>query len=263
MRRFFRTHLTTMLVAALTAAVTAGGPALASAVAQAVNADTVDYKHAVGAGASVDNRAGKLVATNGDGQLPNNIIDKAPDANRLDNLDSSAFLLKGAKAADAEQLDNLDSTQFWTKAETAEFRALQFTDVTSNTWSLSPAGCVSYNGLLVTVEAPGPGIIDLNAVIQLRLDHTLNQTTSVRLQVGTTTSDCDAINVGGSGGTGFIQLPFQLPSGLYFDTLPVNRVLPVSAAGTYTFYVTGTTSGGAETSKFWYGRLNATFYPTG
>lgn len=48
------------------------------------NADTVDGKHAVGAGASVTRRRGKLVATSGTtGRLPNNIIATAPDSARL------------------------------------------------------------------------------------------------------------------------------------------------------------------------------------
>ena len=62
-----------------------------SVAAKITNADTVDGKHAVGAGASVKKRAGKLVATNKQGRLPNSIIAKAPDANRLDGLDSTAL----------------------------------------------------------------------------------------------------------------------------------------------------------------------------
>lgn len=58
------------------------------------NADTVDGKHAVGAGAAPRARKGKLVATDRRGLLPNNIIKKAPDANRLDGKDSTAFATK-------------------------------------------------------------------------------------------------------------------------------------------------------------------------
>ena len=113
MRMQIRRHLTTIIVAMVTAAITAGGPALAAAVAEAVNADTVDGKHAVGAGASVANRKGKLVATSGTtGRLPNNIISKAPNANQLDGIDSTGFLRKGAKAADSDKLDGLTSSQF-------------------------------------------------------------------------------------------------------------------------------------------------------
>ena len=96
MRRALRKHLPTMIVAMVTAAVTAGGPALAAAVSQAMNADTVDYRHAVGAGASRSNRAGKLVATNVEGRLPGNIIAKAPNADRLDGVNSAKYARHGA-----------------------------------------------------------------------------------------------------------------------------------------------------------------------
>ena len=94
--RLLRRHLSTILVAMVTAAVTAGGPAIAASIADyAKNADKVDGKHAVGSGASVTSRKGKLVATSGTtGKLPNNIIVKAPDANELDGLNSTAFQRK-------------------------------------------------------------------------------------------------------------------------------------------------------------------------
>lgn len=98
MFRIVKTNLKVIVVAAVTAMVTAGGPAAFAAAYDAVNArnaDQVDGKHAVGSGSSVANRKGKLVATNPTtGQLPNNIIAKAIDANRLDGLDSSALIQK-------------------------------------------------------------------------------------------------------------------------------------------------------------------------
>ena len=84
------------LIAVATVCLTAGvaTPALASSVVPfAKNADTVDGKHAVRAGATVTQRAGRLVATSGTtGLLPGNIIAKAPNSETLDGLDSSAFL---------------------------------------------------------------------------------------------------------------------------------------------------------------------------
>jgi hypothetical protein len=67
------------------------GSQIAIAAFDAVNSDKVDGWHAVGAGATVSARSNKLVATNGSGRLPNNILAKAPDANRLDGLDGAAF----------------------------------------------------------------------------------------------------------------------------------------------------------------------------
>src|SRR5262245_26149707 len=106
MIKALRQDLRSVLVAAITASVVAA-PAATAAVIVA-NSDKVDGKHAVGAGASRQSRAGKLVATDRSGELPSNIIEKAPDANTLDGLDSTAFLGAGAKAADADKLDGLD-----------------------------------------------------------------------------------------------------------------------------------------------------------
>lgn len=77
-------------VAAVSITVALAAPAAATAAYDALNADKVDGKHAVAAGASVNNRKGKLVATSATtGRLPNNIVAKAPDADRLDGMDSS------------------------------------------------------------------------------------------------------------------------------------------------------------------------------
>jgi hypothetical protein len=72
------------LVGGVAGAIIAGPTgAIAAYVA---NADRVDHKHAVGAAASKAHRAGKLVATDRHGRLPNNIIMKAPNADRLGGL---------------------------------------------------------------------------------------------------------------------------------------------------------------------------------
>jgi hypothetical protein len=75
----------------LVTALTTGGPALATAAVDAMNAHKVDGRHAVGATASADERAGKLVATGATGSLPDGIIKKANDADKLDGVDSIAF----------------------------------------------------------------------------------------------------------------------------------------------------------------------------
>lgn len=111
--------------ALLIAVGTLGGPAVSavSAVFDAQNADKVDGKHAVGAGASTANRKGKLVATSGTtGRLPNNIIAKAPDANKLDGFDSTKFLNNSATDSHVNSggdvLDIGEYTVTWTTAAT-------------------------------------------------------------------------------------------------------------------------------------------------
>ena len=113
MRAFLRKHLSTIVVGMIAGAIGSGGPAIAATVADfARNADKVDGRHAVGAGATLENRKGKLVATNSAGRLPNNIIGKAPNADKLDGINSTGFLRSGARAANSDKLDGLDSTQF-------------------------------------------------------------------------------------------------------------------------------------------------------
>lgn len=88
-------HKLTLVAVVVTAFLFSAGPSVArqAAVAFAENSHKVDGKHAVGAGASVANRKGKLVATSGTtGRLPNNIIGKAKDANKLDGIDSTGFV---------------------------------------------------------------------------------------------------------------------------------------------------------------------------
>ncbi len=80
------------IVAVFCITVSLVAPASADAVRRALNADTVDGKSAVSAGASTNARKGKLVATQtSNGKLPNSIIAKAGNANKLDGRDSTAF----------------------------------------------------------------------------------------------------------------------------------------------------------------------------
>lgn len=75
-----------------------GGTAVGKARYDANNAHKVDGKHAVAATASNNARKRKLVATGANGRLPNNIIRKAPDANKLDGRNSTSFESRGGFA---------------------------------------------------------------------------------------------------------------------------------------------------------------------
>jgi hypothetical protein len=76
------------------------------------NADKVDGFHAVGAGASVTQRKGKLVATSRTtGRLPDNIIAKAPNAARLGGfthtqLRSFPLLVQGGRLINGASVDS-------------------------------------------------------------------------------------------------------------------------------------------------------------
>lgn len=189
-----RRHATTMIVAMVTAAVTAGGPALARAAYDAVNTDKVDGKHAVGAAATRSARAGKLVATNRAGRLPNNIIAKAPNANLLDGKDSSAFsaashlhddrYVKSAdhtKAAhnaldiDADTIDGLDSAAFANSGHNHDGR--YFTQGEADGRYLGQAAKAADANLLDGLDSGdlrehcGPGWTYLNSLCWEDVDH--------------------------------------------------------------------------------------------
>ena len=87
-----RRDLRTVVIAVVAAAVTGLAVPAVSAVVRATNADKVDGRHAVGSGATQAERARKVVATGRNGKLPNAIIAKAPNANKLDGLDSTDFM---------------------------------------------------------------------------------------------------------------------------------------------------------------------------
>ena len=86
-----RSHLPFLITGVVAGTMVAAGPTLARAAYDAVNADKVDGKHAVSAAAPPTKRANKLVATNRNGRLPNNIIERAPDADRLGGKAPSDF----------------------------------------------------------------------------------------------------------------------------------------------------------------------------
>jgi hypothetical protein len=94
MLRHLKPHLPLIVTAVVVAILATAGPVAARAAFDALNAHKVDGFHAVGAAATPAHRAGKLVATNGTGRLPNNIISKAPNSARLNNLPVSAFASK-------------------------------------------------------------------------------------------------------------------------------------------------------------------------
>lgn len=92
MNSSLRQHVTVMIAAALGVMIGSVGPGVAQAAYDAVNADKVDGKHAVGAGATVNQRKGKLVATYPTtGFLPNNIIKRAQDSARVNGYGHAAL----------------------------------------------------------------------------------------------------------------------------------------------------------------------------
>jgi hypothetical protein len=93
--------LRTVGVVAATAAVVGMGPAIAhtAVVAFARNAGHVDGFRAVGPLVSANSRAGKLVATNSRGYLPDNILVEARNSSRLGGASASSYQRRCAAGA--------------------------------------------------------------------------------------------------------------------------------------------------------------------
>ena len=117
MRHLISTAIVAIIVSLLT--VTAVGviaqePAqVGPAAVRNINVHKVDGKHAVGASAGVSKRRNKLVATNSSGYLPNNIIKKARNADKLDGLDSSIFARWFALQSSAGAINQGDNPVHW------------------------------------------------------------------------------------------------------------------------------------------------------
>jgi hypothetical protein len=101
MGQWVRNNLQTVVVAFVTAAVTAAAPAVASSL---TNADTLNGRRGVACDVPVKDRHNVYVATckdgAGAGHLPNNIIRKAQNADKLDGLDWRAIAGQNSAVSD-------------------------------------------------------------------------------------------------------------------------------------------------------------------
>lgn len=89
-----RENLKLLVVAVACLLVAWTGPSVAHGVHAkfAHNADKVDGKHAVGAGAGLTKAKGKLVAHNGQGQLPARFIPTVRNSDKVDGLDAGSLV---------------------------------------------------------------------------------------------------------------------------------------------------------------------------
>ncbi len=83
-----------------------------SAVAN-VNADRIDGRHAIKYTSNTTARKGKLMAIGATGYLPNNIIQKAMDADKIDGIDSTALATIAALQNPAGAVNEADNLVHW------------------------------------------------------------------------------------------------------------------------------------------------------
>lgn len=149
------------VVLSVAALVMSAGFASAPAIARALNADTVDHKSAVGAGSSVKERKGKLVATDKrTGRLPDNIIGTAPDALRARTATEAGHAARADSATTAAQLGGRPATAYLSKAEVNEVVPL------GGAPTLPPVQ-VTTSSTTFTTSASGRLLLDLTGTGQL------------------------------------------------------------------------------------------------
>jgi hypothetical protein len=112
------------VVAAVMALAVTGPAALAgtddgigpSAVAN-VNADRVDGRHAIKYTSNTTARKSRLMAIGATGYLPNNIIQKAMDADKIDGIDSTALATMAALQSSAGAVNEAGNPVHWNQLQ--------------------------------------------------------------------------------------------------------------------------------------------------
>ncbi len=113
------------------------------------------------------------------------------------------------------------------------------------------ASCTNLESVSITVPAAGNVTFSATAVIYV--EHATTTEDDVLLFASPQSATCYDSD-------GFISVPAAAPTGTYYYTAPLLDTFPVTAAGTYTFYVVGSCAQG--TAVFSYGHLSAVFSPS-
>ena len=251
--------LRTTIIAVVAASAVAGPSA--AAAAYVANADKVDNKHAVGSGATVVARKGKLVATNRTtGLLPNDIIAKALDSNQLDGLDSTAFLGVDGTAADADKLDGRDLTQLLPRQVSAEFGDPDSAPITP--LSRDEPDDIAQ----ISITVPGPGRVQVDAQTVLLGSYPSTWEAGAELSISTSPTTHNPSPAGraiwAAPGSDTADPP---PTVHRYETIPTTRTVDIGEAGTYTYFVVA--EGGAEfadsddTVYHYTSQVRAQFFP--
>jgi hypothetical protein len=112
--------------------------------------------------------------------------------------------------------------------------------------------CTNYLSVAITV--PAAGTIDVSATNRIAIRHIQNTTDSAYIFVGTSNADCSDFF-----GTSTHTVPASILSTYVYFTATPRRVIPVAAAGTYTYYLNSLMDSGQITGNFFgYGRMYAT-----
>lgn len=116
--------------------------------------------------------------------------------------------------------------------------------------------CTNYTGSLVTLTVPSNGTIVVQAQVWIYLSHTNGSVDAAYVNIATATLRCN---------NGYSQWPIVVPSNAASATYGIGASPQFEegvTAGTYTFAIDGYLSTGSATNNyFWYGNIQAVFYP--
>ena len=136
--------------------------------------------------------------------------------------------------------------------------------VTTNYLGSDLATCNTNEDHKVTLDVPAAGTIVLRGNVWIRWNHTTATQDQMILYFTSLTTGCTVENVGNWDEMWIKDIPSSYPSasGVY-DMATVQRTVTVGAAGTYTYYLGGYMSSGytAETDRFWWANISATWHP--
>jgi hypothetical protein len=128
---------------------------------------------------------------------------------------------------------------------------------TTATTNLSTS-CTDYAGGTVTINAPGPGDVVVDATVDLMISHAAGTTDTFRVGVVDSPGACPDFF-----SPGRFAIPASLPSATGVEqTVQSRRAFHVATGGTYTYRINGVEPSGSSTpdSMYW-GRMDAVYYP--
>ncbi|MBP1636864.1 MAG: hypothetical protein H6Q10_3438 [Acidobacteria bacterium] len=158
-----------------------------------------------------------------------------------------------ADAAGAQVI--IDVMGYFRHVNKDDYRAIVVTAVGAPSYLSIPTmpACVSYAS--VTLNAPGPGVIVVEAHATVEMLHNLGADDTVRWGIDDSAGGCSL----GYGESGLASVPSAAPASYYYVSDGAIHKATV-AAGNHTYYLIGTRDTGSNT-HFVKGNIKAIFYP--
>ena len=120
------------------------------------------------------------------------------------------------------------------------------------------SGACENDGGSISIFAPGPGFVTVQAEVNMLHDFITGSTSYVYVYLDTSPTGCTALDFSGGYYAGASQLGNQAQEGYYYDHVTVSRKFDVTTAGIKTYYVNA--RGGLTSRLTWLGK-SATFHP--